>query len=245
MNAKFLERFITYRENHGIDIAKTILSQKIKYQFSILNQRKSADSFLREISSTKEMQNILLVEARAARSYWSKFHISLNDKAEWSGRMPHQKDAVNKLLDIGYHSLAQRIFDICEAIRLPTELGIFHKAQSAKARPLVYDFMEIMRPIMVDDVLLKMLHKKKRPIEEINEMIPSFVYRIKKKGKTLYFHKELGYCITLDYWMRLLLLGFMGAVYTDNAYHPIFPSIRHESRCKEKAAFQEAAGKTV
>jgi len=235
MNAKFLEHFIGYRETYALDLAKTLLSQKIEYQFAILGERKVAQPFLDEISGAQEIQKILLIEARAARSYWRKFGTRIATKAVWLGREAHQKDIMNQLLNIGYHYLAQKFVNICQEINLPTELGIFHKAQSAKAHPLIYDFMEIMRPIIVDDILLKMLHRKKLPIAKIDaKEISHFVYRMKQKGGAKYFHKKLGYCIELNYWIRLLLLEFMGSVRSRTSYHPLFPSLRHESRCKEK-----------
>lgn len=237
MNAKFLEQFVIYREEHDLDLAKTLLSQKVEYQFTILGERKMAISFLDEICSATTIPNILLIEARAARAYWKKFGTRIGTKASWSGREAHRKDVMNQLLDIGYHYLTQKIIAICQEINLPTELGVFHKAQSAKAHPLVYDFMETMRPIIVDAVLLKMIHKKKLPIIKINpRLISAFIYRLKKESEIKYFHRSLGYCIELNYWIRLLLLKFIGCVRERRIYAPLFPSLRHETRCKEKTA---------
>jgi CRISPR-associated endonuclease Cas1 len=242
MNAKFLEHFIAYREAKGLSVAKTLLSKKIEYQFAILGQRKVAEPFLNELSSTQDIQRILLIEARAARLYWRKFAARIGTKTVWQGREAHRNDMINKLLDIGYHYLAQKIINICQEINLPTELGIFHRAQSAKAHPLVYDFMETMRPIIVDEVLLKIIRRKKLPITKIDrKFISTFVYHMKKKGETRYFNRKLNYCIELNYWIRLLLLEFMGSVRFRSAYHPLFPSLRHESRCKEKTAPIEKA----
>src|ERR1039458_5621571 len=80
--------------------------------------------------------------------------------------------------------------------------------------------------------------EKKKPLLTIDaKLIASFVYQMKGKGETRYFHKNFGYCVELNYWMRLLLLEFMGVVYTHATYHPIFPTLRHESRYKRKTAF--------
>ena len=226
---------ITYRQSQGLALTKLLLSQKITYQFSVINERRTSHSFLSEILNTGKIENLFLIEARAARMYWRKFGEKIKNKIQWNGRSSHSKDLMNTLLDIGYHYLTGCIIKICQEINLPTELGIFHKAQSGKAHPLAYDFIEPLRAIMVDDVILKILGKKKKKIEKIDKKLISFlIYRIKKMGDAYYFNKKLGYCITLNYWTRLLLLEFMGSVNSSRTYHPIFPSLRHETRCKIK-----------
>lgn len=233
MNAKFLEKLIIYRQTSALAFARLLLLQKIKYQLAVIGEKAAYLDFKNKIGQTSDIPALMLVEARAARLYWRKFGSKVQQKILWSGRQARQKDIANKLLDIGYHYLALKITKICQEINLPTELGLFHKAQSHKARPLVYDFMEPLRPIMVDDVLLKILGKKKKEVKTLNpKLISYFISRIKNRGERRYFHKNLGYCITLDYWIRLILLEFMNSVNTGKKFNSIFPSMRHETRCK-------------
>lgn len=235
MNAKFLEQLVVYRQTQGLACAQLLLSQKVKYQFTVVGERKAHIKFVNEIEHVQDIADLLLVEARAARLYWHKFGRKIQHKVLWLGRQARRKDPVNSLLDIGYHYLTQKIIKMCQEINLPTELGIFHKAQSGKAHPLVYDLIEPWRPILVDDVLLKIMGKKKKQIETIDKRTVAYsISRIRKKEESYYFHRQLGYCITLNYWIRLMLLEFMSAIHSDKSYHPLFPSTRHESRCKQK-----------
>ena len=232
MNAKLLERMTSYRDKQGVFCSKKILSKKIKYQFQIIGQLKSSNNFIQNIIDSRDVQELLLIEARAARAYWHIFGKRIVQKVSWNGRGAHAGDVANKLLDIGYHYLANKLLTICQEINLPTELGFFHKAQSANTHPLVYDCMEWLRPIVVDSVLLKMIGKKKKKIETIHQkFIPVFISKIKHKFERDYFHRKLGYCVALEYWTKLVLLELMDCINTNKKYNPIFPSLRNETRC--------------
>jgi CRISPR-associated endonuclease Cas1 len=235
MNAKLLERLLGYREKHRTEFTKTIISQKIEHQFTTLGERVKFFKYEKSISDCDNTEGILLIEARAAKEYWKIFgsKICLGGKIEWNGRKAHNKDIANQLLDIGYHYLVQKISKVFIELNIPTELGFFHKAQSASSFLLVYDFMEWIRPIVVDEVLLKMVHKKKKSIEIVNKkLISNFIFRVKKEFEQKYYHKKLGYCVTLDYWIKLLVLNFEESVNKGKPYRPAFPSLRHETRCK-------------
>ena len=235
MNAKFLERFVKYRDIHRIELCKYIIHQKIENQFSIIHQRKAGLVYTSQLLQTTTIPAVLLIEARAAKQYWKIWSESVEDKISWQGRKPHREDVINKLLDIGYHFLSGRMVKICSDLNLPTELGIFHIANSSAAHPLAYDFIEWLRPFVVDRTLLHFLRKKKKPILTVSEKIIShFVSLLKKEFDKLHYHRHLKYCITLDYWVRLILLEFMKVVKSGAIYHPLFPSLRHESRCRKK-----------
>lgn len=224
-----------YREKHGLQFCKVIISQKIEHQFAILGDRSRFSKFEKDILVATEIQSILLIEARAAREYWRLFgiKISQNNKMLWQGRKPHNKDVANQLLDIGYHYLTQKVKDIFEKLDMPTEIGFLHKAQSKKAHPFVYDFMEWLRPFVVDEVLLKIVAKKKKPVEKVNQkLISCLIIKIKKEFEQKYYHKRLRYCVTLDYWIQLLILSFEKTVNQNKEYKPFFLSLRHESRCE-------------
>ena len=234
MNARFLERFIVYRENHRLDLMRLFLSEKIDKQYAVVRHKHAVALYTDALHRVESIPEALLIEARAAQHYWKLWSERLGTKAEWHRRKAHGDDPVNTLLDIGYHYATGRIIKICQDINLPTELGIFHKAQSGRAHPLAYDFVEWIRAYVIDRELMTYIRKKKKPIVAVDEkMIKYFIFRIKKSFERYYYHKKLGYCISLEYWLRLNLLEFMGAVNTKSIYHPLFPSLRHETRCKK------------
>ena len=206
MNAKFLERLITYRQIHRIAFARMILDQKIKNQFSIIGYRQIGREYREQLYTTESVETLLLIEARAARRYWKQYGTLIEKKIPWQNRLARGKDSANTLLDIGYHYLSQRIASLCDDIHFPTEIGFFHKARSFDSRPFVYDYMEWLRPVCVDAVLLNFAGKKKKLFLKVKQKdIKRFIYLIKKNFNTNYYHRKLGYCITLEYWMRLVL----------------------------------------
>ena len=139
------------------------------------------------------------------------------------------------MLDIGYHFLLEVILKIFGEIELPCELGLLHRAQSRNAKPLVYDYMEWLRPIVVDRVLLTVLRKKKNKFEKINKKdISVFINKLKEQLNKTYYNKNLGYCIKLEFWIKLNALNLLYGINHNSIPIWNFPSLRHESRCKNK-----------
>lgn len=232
---------VLYREKERLSFSKSIISQKIIYQFQVINKKNESLKYVNEIKSKSNIKEIELVEARASKEYFRNIHIILNQKIDWFGRKSHNKDILNRLLDIGYHFLSEKIIKICQKIDIPTEIGFFHKAQSKNSHPFVYDFIEWLRPLVVDRTLLHFLKKKKNKMKSLDARdIKYFVYLLNKSLKTYFYNKNLKYCIPLEYWVEILLLHFENCVYENKVYKPNFPSIRHENRCKTKPLSIEA-----
>ncbi len=233
-NAKWLEKVVDYRTVYGLGVVKEIISQKIKYQFDIIKSKKLAKAYINKIKTEKDSKTLLLIEARAAKQFWKIFGGQINGKTFWFSRNLHHDDVVNKLLDVGYHFLVQKVAKIFEEHDVPYEIGFLHKAQSKNAKPLVYDFIEWLRPIIVDATLLKFLHRKKKLFEHLDKKsIPHFIFEIKKSCKKSFYHKHLKYCVTLDYWISLNVLAMRSAVTENRRPKFYFPSLRHETRCRK------------
>lgn len=236
MDANFLEKFITYREKNKLQLAKIIISAKIKNQYVVVGKRALGKPFLSKIGSVSDVTELLLLEARAAKSYWKWFGLTIEGKIIWLSRKPRANDIANQLLDIGYHHLAETVSKLLTETNLPSELGFIHRANRAKSQPFVYDFMEWLRPIIVDRVIIRILHKKKLPVKKLsNRLIKILISEEKDELQKKYYHRQLGYCVTLEYWIRLMLLSLRRSVDDQVAPNWTFPSLRHESRCSEKA----------
>ncbi len=236
MNAKLLEYIISYRETQGLDFSKEILSQKIKYQYQGIKKLSIGRNYIRQIQDALSTKELLLIEARAAKEYWNSIHQEyIKEKLIWAGRKPHNADVFNRLLDIGYHYLVERVVKICIKLDIPTEIGFFHIAQSKHAHPFIYDFMEWLRPIVVDRVLIKIIRKKKKQLETVDEkIIKQLVFLIKQEFERRYYNKKFSCCITLNYWIEINLLHFVHFVYKKESPNFYFPSMRNENRCKTK-----------
>lgn len=235
MNSKTLERIVCFRTQKSLDVIKEVISWKIFYQFCIVKKpRNESKDFEERLNAVTRIDDIFLLEALAARQYWISYKKIIHEKYKWDGRCPKKHDPVNDLLDIGYHYLMGIVSRIFEEIELPYELGFLHKAQSRKAKPLVYDFVEWLRPIIVDKSVLIYLRKKKLRIEKLTPRdIGLFVNLLKRQLIRLYYHKGLGYCITLEYWIRLNCLSLLHGINHNTYPSWNFPSLRHETRCKK------------
>lgn len=150
--------------------------------------------------------------------------------------MPHNKDTANTLLDIGYHTLAGIIQKKCEKLDIPTEVGLFHVAQSAHARPLVYDLMECFRAVIVDEPLLVFLRKKKQPLVVDQTAISHYVHHLYEVLDRKYYHRNRRACVSLSYWIDLILLEFRSAVSERRPFSPDWMPARHETRCNKKSS---------
>jgi len=233
-NAKWLEKIIPYRDKYGIGLAKELIRQKIKYQFEVVGKKESREIYFEFLKNAESFKEILLIEARAAKEYWKFFGEKIKSKSRWFSRMPHHGDTVNKMLDIGYHFITQKTAKIFLENDIPAEIGLLHRAQSKDAQPLVYDFIEWLRPILVDRNLIKFLHKKKKFFEKIDDSsIPHFLNEINKFLKRRFYHKHLKYCVSLKYFIVLNALAMRSAVTKNQKPKFYFPSLRHENRCKK------------
>ncbi len=183
----------------------------------------------------QDIQKVLLYEARSARTYWITIRKSLESKIFFPKRKPHESDPGNKLFDIGYHTLTNYIQKRCLELDIPTELGLFHRAQSHDSHPLVYDLMEWLRPFLVDNVIVVWIHKKKKPLLQVSQKdIAYLVHLINKKLAKNYFHHDRNSCLPLSYWIDLYLLEFRNAISQQREFNPTYPPLRHDTRCPNK-----------
>jgi CRISPR-associated endonuclease Cas1 len=235
MNSRILEKIIAFRSTCGTEVIKELITKKISYQFLITNRMDRTRFYLDKVIKIDEKSNILILEALAAREYWKYFKVLIERRCDWKGRKPHGKDCANILLDIGYHYLVGVLTKEFDEIDLPYQLGILHVAQSKSAKPLIYDYMEWIRPILVDQTLLSFIRKKKKKIDTITPKdIAVFIIMLKTRLNRKYYHKQLRYCITLDYWIKLNAISLMSAINHQKYPSWSFPSMRHESRCRHK-----------
>jgi CRISPR-associated endonuclease Cas1 len=210
-----------------------IIKLKIYRQGLLLKKYKSLP-FLEKSYPKKTIQDLFLIEARAAKYFWSKFN-TLLPKAYFDGRKPHSGEIANQLLDIGYHHLAGKVKKILVKYNIPTELALLHKASSMKSEPLVYDLMEMFRADVVDAEVLRFLRSKKKIIKEVSgKVIPIFLNRINKRCERLYYLKVFETCRSYSYYMELQNLRFIKAINSKEVFKPIDLPNRHENRCANK-----------
>lgn len=179
-----------------------------------------------------DIRDLLLIEARAAKTYWTLFRKLLPNYPEFKSRNRKGTDQVNILLNIGYHHLVAETRKIFGKHNIPTDVGLVHIAHTNKAEPLIYDLIELFRADVVDSEVLRFLRLKKNKLHSIKEReIAHFVHRISKRLNRRYFLKDFDSCQTYRYYMELQLLKFAKAINHQEIFKPLSLPSRHENRC--------------
>lgn len=229
MTTLWLYRMAKYMwSKEGLISAQHIIQRKIDEQnyFTKIATHISASEAI-----TKE--KLLLIEARAAKAYWKKYTLQLPKWTLFKGRKPHSEDMVNKLLDIGYHVLANKLEKLIKKHAISSALAVLHVPHSEKSKPLVYDLMELFRVHVVDEEVITFLHRKKRPLAFplSQHEVRKFITQINKKCERKLYIRELKQCHTYNYYIELQLLHYIHAVNHKKIFIPFHAPKRHENRC--------------
>lgn len=185
-----IQQALVFNSRAGFAIAQQVMTRKISNQHHFLvhaseraaNKHEVRMNDLRllakQVQSSATKQELLLIEARAAKIYWKQFANLVVTRAEWRGRRDNSQPIV-ALLNIGYHHVSKVIEKTLVASGLDPGIGFLHQYRRGRD-PLVYDMMELFRPA-VDITLLGFVRRRKTPLVEIDDAtIAKFVLRIKR-----------------------------------------------------------------
>jgi CRISPR-associated protein Cas1 len=104
----------------------------------------------------------MAIESKYSRYYFSKIFSLFSEKIRPEKRMTHKAyDGLNNVFNFAYHILKMRIHKALLKAKLEPYLGFLHAIKFGNAS-LVYDMMELYRPL-IDDFLLERrmkFHKK-------------------------------------------------------------------------------------
>lgn len=237
MNALWISRIAEYiHTKEAFTTAQKIIFIKTKAQYTLLKQfHVPIKKNFEHIYSTKNIQHVLLEEARYAKYFWTQYTKLLPPWCGFSGRIQHGGDIANKLLDIGYHHLTNVVKDICKEKDISTAIGFLHVAQESTSEPLVYDLVELFRSDVVDREVLTFLRAKKKSISTLEgKHIAHFVSKKKKRLEQQIYLKEFKQCHRYQYYMDLQVTKLIKAVNHGEVFEPIILSYRHEDRCRVK-----------
>jgi len=232
MNALWLNRISSYKHSaYCIKSVKRLIEFKIEKQGKLLKRYKKI-AFVSNMIHVISIQDILLEEARAAKYFWRHFRNLLPAETDFKGRIPHAEDITNRLLDIGYHHLTNKIKSILEDRAVSPAIGLLHNARSTKSAPLAYDLVEMFRSDVVDAEVLRFLRlKKKMPISFKQKDVVRFLGEINERSLRKFYVKGFGTCQTYEYYMELQILRFIKAVNHNTIFEPLYVPTRHEDRC--------------
>ncbi len=83
MNAKWLEKCITYRSTpHSFSLIRTVLNEKIKRQNHFIRNKN-----ILYITENHDKKDYMLIEARSAHIYWAFWRKHLAKKVNFKGRV--------------------------------------------------------------------------------------------------------------------------------------------------------------
>jgi CRISPR-associated endonuclease Cas1 len=230
-NALWLERITTYKCSPlALGSARVIIDSKINRQNALLKKYKRPP-FVGS-NKTSDPNSLLLLEARAAKHFWTEFRYLMPPWTNFSGRKARHKDVVNTLLDIGYHHLSTQVKKILEAHTVTFAPALLHVAHREKSAPLVYDLMEMFRSDVVDSEVLKFVRLKRKPILRIEQAdIAQFVYRINQRLEKKRYLRDFGQCHSYRYYLELQVIKFIKAVNHQEVFAPMQLPARHDTRC--------------
>ncbi len=180
------EQYLSYYDERSVYLAKQFVLGKLRNEASLLksfakkwkgakeelwtNFRERADriiSISNELDAIKgknieDVRDVIMgVEGRAADVYWDAYAKLLPEEREFKGReYPGAKDAVNALLNFGYHILEQEVWKATLYAGLDPYAGFLHADKPGKEKA-VYDLMEEFRPIVVDRVVIGLAESMK------------------------------------------------------------------------------------
>ena len=229
MNALWITRMSNYKNSSiCIETARQVVAIKIEREVSLLKKYRRS-ILATKIRNKSSIAEILLEEARMAKQFWREFGKLLYPKIVFLNRKPKSVDAVNHLLDVGYHHLTNVVKKILNKYNIPMDLGIFHIARNSNSQPLAYDLVEMFRSDIVDAEVLRFLRLKKKKPEKINDQISHFLYEINKKLDKKFYLKDFHRCHSYKYYMEVQILKFIKAVNHKQIFEPITLPQRHEN----------------
>lgn len=238
MNALWISRIADYiHTKEVLYTAKKIISIKTKAQNTLLKRSKlhTRENTI-AIYRTKNIQELLLEEARHAKYFWVNYKKLLPQWTGFTHRTQHGEDVVNKLLDIGYHHITNVIKNICKEKDISTAVGFLHVAHKSTSEPLVYDLVELFRSDIVDREVLTFVRAKKKEINTLeSKHIAHFVFKIKRRLQKKVYLKECKQCETYLYYMDLQITHLIKAVNHGEIFEPFVLPERHENRCGAKS----------
>ncbi|MBM7644541.1 CRISPR-associated protein Cas1 [Scopulibacillus daqui] len=179
------EQLLSFFDERSVELSKRLIHAKIQNQINVLKyflkSRKatkgsqkiessivSMKNYLQKLSEITGMnidevrQNILTLEAHAAKQYWKCIQIVLSDKWPFPSRNKNSNDEVNMMLNYGYAILRSRISSSILRAGLEPYAGFIHIDRSGRPS-LVLDVMEIFRPAIVDRVVISLVTRGYQP----------------------------------------------------------------------------------
>ncbi|MCS7113403.1 MAG: CRISPR-associated endonuclease Cas1 [Nitrososphaerota archaeon] len=134
------------------------------------------DEFQANIRKANAIDEVMSIEAHAAKRYWSSIAELLPSDLGFTSRethkLPSSLDPFNRALNIGYSILRKETWRAVFLAGLNPYIGFLHSLRSGKMS-LVFDLMEEFRPIAVDRPLIALARSDKDAILKLRDSVKS------------------------------------------------------------------------
>ena len=217
--ANFLVRQRQYAfQKDDISIARIIVSNKIKYQKTLLQKTRKKDDltvmaidkcnqYMDAALHSTEYNELMGIEGRIAKLFFSAYFQEMG----WMGRRPRIKsDYINATLDIGYTYLFNFIECFVRMFGFDVYVGVYHRMWF-KRKSLICDLMEPFRCI-IDRTIRTAVNRKQ--IAEADYEIKKGEYYLRTDKRQMYsklfFDELVTYKSDIFKYVQMYYRCFMG-----------------------------------
>lgn len=131
-----------------------------KRKKNLMYTEEKMDAFIESLEGAKDLNELLLIEARARELYYRAFNHIIDEKdfifVKRSRRPP--KDAINAMISFGNTLLYNRCLRAICKTTLDVRIGILHAANN-RSQTLNLDFADLFKPVIVDRVIFTLLNR--------------------------------------------------------------------------------------
>lgn len=207
-----------YDTQFSIDLAKNIISAKLKNQQVVLRRYEkskgiSVDSSLKmihicreKISRCQTIQELMGYEGQGAKAYFDGLSVLIKPEFYFHGRNRRPpRDEFNSMLSLGYSVLMNELYGKIEAKGLNPYLGFMHRDKE-KHPTLASDMMEEWRAVIVDSTVMSMINGHEIQKEDFTTDMDEPGCYLNRNGIKVYLSKlekklqtEVRYLSYVDY----------------------------------------------
>ncbi|MCF0260179.1 MAG: CRISPR-associated endonuclease Cas1 [Erysipelotrichaceae bacterium] len=127
---------------------------------------------IHEIKDSNHVEDILLLEAKSKKAYYSGFDIILEESPfvfEKRTRKPPENE-INAMMSYGYSLLYSTVLAQIDSSRLLPEIAFIHSIER-NGPGLHYDLADIYKPVVVDRTILRLIRRREIKLSHFEKTI--------------------------------------------------------------------------
>lgn len=159
-------------------LVQAIVAGKIHNQHTLLYKRGQKENPLKlrekQVKGQETIDQVRGIEGLAAREYFSYWQKMLGEQWSFTGRNRRPPtDPVNTLLSFAYGLLRVQVTAAAHIAGLDPYVGYLHEATRGQPA-MVLDLMEEFRPLVADNLVLSVLHRREIKPQDFTESLGAY-----------------------------------------------------------------------